>query len=47
LIVPHLLSFGGIERGVLKRLEGLEYTIADKALIPDDRIVEWVLTSAK
>lgn len=47
LVVPHLLSFGGIERGVLKRLEGLEYTIADKALIPDDRIVEWVLLSAK
>jgi hypothetical protein len=47
LIVPHLLSFGGIERGVLKRLEGLEYTIADKALIPDERIVEWVLSSAK
>jgi sirohydrochlorin cobaltochelatase len=47
LIVPHLLSFGGIERGVLKRLEGLEYTIADQALIPDDRIVEWVRLSAK
>ena len=47
LVVPHLLSFGGIEHGVLKRLEGLEYTIADKALIPDDRIVEWVLLSAK
>jgi hypothetical protein len=47
LIVPHLLSFGGIERGVLKRLEGLEYTIADKALIPDERIVEWVRQVAK
>jgi hypothetical protein len=47
LIVPHLLSFGGIERGVLKRLEGLDYAITTQAIIPDDRIVEWVLTSAK
>ena len=35
------------DAGVGRRLEGLEYTIADKALIPDDRIVEWVLLSAK
>lgn len=47
LIVPHLLSFGGIEKGLLKRLEGLEYTITIQALIPDDRVVEWVLASAK
>jgi sirohydrochlorin ferrochelatase len=47
LIIPHLLSFGGIERGVLKRLEGLDYAITTQAIIPDDRIVEWVLTSAK
>lgn len=47
LIVPHLLSFGGIERGLLKRLEGLEYTIAAQALMPDDRIVEWVVASAQ
>lgn len=46
LIVPHLLSFGGIEKGLLKRLEGLEYTITTQALIPDDRVVEWVLASA-
>jgi sirohydrochlorin ferrochelatase len=45
LIVPHLLSFGGIEKGVLKRLEGLEYTITTQALVPDARIVEWVLAS--
>jgi sirohydrochlorin ferrochelatase len=46
LVVPHLLSFGGIERGILKRLEGLEYTIASQALIPDDRLVGWVLEQA-
>ena len=47
LVVPHLMSFGGIEKGLLKRLEGLEYTITTQALMPDDRIVEWVLQSAR
>jgi sirohydrochlorin ferrochelatase len=47
LIVPHLMSFGGIEQGVRKRLEGLEYTMTDRALMPDDRIVEWVMANAK
>jgi sirohydrochlorin ferrochelatase len=47
LIVPHLMSFGGIEQGVRKRLEGLEYTMTEQALMPDPRIVEWVMTSAK
>lgn len=47
LIVPHLLSFGGIEKGLLKRLEGLEYTMTTQALIPDHRVVAWVLASAR
>lgn len=47
LIVPHLMSFGGIEQGVRKRLEGLEYTMSEQALMPDDRILQWVLTSAR
>ena len=46
LIVPHLLSFGGIEKGLLKRLEGLEYRITSQALMPDDRLVSWVVMSA-
>jgi sirohydrochlorin ferrochelatase len=46
LVVPHLLSFGGIEQGVRKRLEGLEYAMPDQALIPDPRIAEWVLAQA-
>jgi sirohydrochlorin ferrochelatase len=46
LIVPLLLSFGGIERGIATRLEGLPYTLADKALMPDDRLVTWVLEMA-
>ncbi len=46
LVVPHLLSFGGIEKGVRKRLEGLEYTMTSQALMPDDRLVEWVRLQA-
>lgn len=47
LIVPHLMSFGGIEQGIRKRLEGLTYTMTSQALMPDDRIVEWVRVSAR
>jgi sirohydrochlorin ferrochelatase len=42
LIVPLLVSFGGIERGLRERLEGLTYTLAGSALLPDDRLVTWV-----
>lgn len=45
LIVPHLMSFGGIEQGVRKRLEGLDYTMTTQAIMPDGRIVQWVLAS--
>jgi len=47
LIVPHLMSFGGIEQGIRKRLEGLTYSMTEQALMPDDRIVEWVRLSAR
>lgn len=43
LIVPLLLSFGGIEKGIATRLEGLPYTMADAALMPDARLEQWVL----
>jgi len=45
LIVPLLLSFGGIEEGVKKRLDGLDYTITSQALLPDARIAQWVIKS--
>lgn len=44
LIVPHLLSFGGIEAGLRKRLEGLDYVMAAQGLMPDPRISRWVLS---
>jgi sirohydrochlorin ferrochelatase len=42
LIVPLLLSYGGIEKGIRQRLEGLEYVMSQRALMPDARLVEWV-----
>jgi sirohydrochlorin ferrochelatase len=46
LIVPLLISFGGIERGLRERLDDLPYTMANAALMPDDRLARWVLTVA-
>jgi hypothetical protein len=46
LVVPQLLSFGGIEQGIRKRLEGLDYAMAEQGLVPDDRLVQWVLEMA-
>lgn len=46
LIVPLLLSYGGIETGIRRRLEGLPYRMARQALLPDERLSEWVLMQA-
>jgi sirohydrochlorin ferrochelatase len=46
LLVPVLMSYGGIEKGIKKRLEGLDYTLPDHGLMPDDRLVTWVLEMA-
>lgn len=45
LIVPLLLSFGGIEEGVKKRLEGLTYKMSPQGLLPDPLLAQWVLES--
>ncbi len=42
LVVPLLLSYGGIEKGIQKRLEGLTYAMPDQGLMPDDRLISWV-----
>jgi hypothetical protein len=47
LIVPLLLSYGGIEKGIRQRLEGLDYVMAEQALMPDDRLAEWVRQSVR
>lgn len=46
LIVPLLLSYGGIEAGIKKRLDGLDYTMGAQGLLPDERLATWVLESA-
>lgn len=46
VIVPLLLSYGGIEAGIRKRLEGLDYTLATAGLLPDPRLADWVAQSA-
>ncbi len=46
LIVPLLLSYGGIEEGLRKRLSGLTYKMPSQGLLPDARIVSWVVESA-
>jgi sirohydrochlorin cobaltochelatase len=45
LVVPHVMSFGGIEQGIRTRLEGLAYTMADQGLMPDPRVSAWVRDS--
>lgn len=47
LIVPLLLSYGGIEDGLRKRLDGLTYRMPSQALLPDKRMVDWVIEVAK
>ena len=42
LIVPVLLSYGGVERGLKTRLEGLDYRLPSQGIAPDARLVEWV-----
>jgi sirohydrochlorin ferrochelatase len=46
IVVPLLISFGGIEKGLRERLEGLTYTMATSGLMPDDRLADWVLEMA-
>jgi sirohydrochlorin ferrochelatase len=47
LIVPVLLSYGGIEAGIRTRLDGLTYQMSAHALAPDSRLVDWVKAMAQ
>jgi len=46
LVVPLLLSYGGIEGGLRKRLDGLTYRMPSQALLPDKRIAGWIIATA-
>lgn len=43
LVVPLLLSYGGIEEGIKERLRALDYVLSPQALLPDERIARWIL----
>ena len=47
IVAPLLIAYGGIEQGIRKRLEGLEYAMPSEGLLPDARIAEWVRSVAK
>jgi hypothetical protein len=47
LVVPVLLARGGIEGGLLTRLEGLRFRYSGHMLAPDSRLVEWLVEQAR
>lgn len=47
IVVPLLLSKGGVEQGFVKRLEGLNYKWNGKTLLPDSKIEEFIEVSVK
>jgi sirohydrochlorin ferrochelatase len=47
LIVPILLSFGGIEEKLKSRLAGLAYRMPAQGIAPDARLIEWVRAMAR
>jgi len=42
LLLPLLIASGGIEKGILERLEGLDFIWTGEALLPDKRIVDYL-----
>lgn len=47
LIVPLLLSYGGIENGLRERLKGLDYRMPQQGLLPDPRLADWVIDTER
>lgn len=47
LLVPLLLSYGGIEEEIKERLHGLDYVISLQALLPDERMARWILLATE
>ncbi len=42
IVVPLLISQGGIERGILKRLEGLEFRWNGKTILPSEEMIKFL-----
>ena len=47
LLVPLLISFGGIEKGIEQRLKELSFTMSQQGLLPDERLAKWVIQAAR
>ncbi len=47
IVIPLLLSQGGIEEGIVKRLEGLNYIWNGKTLLPDTNITKFIRLSVE
>lgn len=45
IVVPLLLSKGGIEQGIVKRLEGLTYKWSGRTLLPDPKFEQFITSS--
>lgn len=46
IVAPLLIAYGGIERGIQKRLEGLTYEMPTEGLLPDARLADWIRSMA-
>jgi sirohydrochlorin ferrochelatase len=46
LVVPVLTSYGGTESAIEEQLHGFAHDVAKSALMPDDRLVEWIVSQA-
>jgi hypothetical protein len=46
LVVPVLTSYGGAESAIKEQLQGFTHDVAKSALMPDDRLVAWVVSRA-
>jgi hypothetical protein len=46
LVVPVLTSHGGTEPAIKEQLQGLAHEVAKSALMPDDRLVAWIVSQA-
>lgn len=46
LVFPVLTSYGGRESAIEQQLQGLAHEVAKSALMPDDRLVAWIVSRA-
>ncbi len=47
VVVPVLTPYGETESAIKERLQGLPHELANSALMPDDRLVAWILSRAE